>query len=123
MYWYEHVVLALLILSTRFIVYLCHDTETCTTTCPADRRRRRALAESETSDSSTGEIQSNGIPQAQVLSAEIIVPDDALQFALESKPVRNAIQNLDTRMKTLRKAIQSMNGPISKLKKLANQDK
>ena len=109
------------LINSTFLVYLCHDTETCTATCPAARRRRRALSESERAIvSNLSQVQSNGIPIAKVLSSEIIVPDDAFSFALESKPVRKTVQNLDERMKLLRKAVQSISGPIKRLKELTD---
>ena len=109
------------LINPTFLVYLCHDTETCTATCPAARRRRRALSESERAIvSNLSQVQSNGIPIAKVLSSEIIVPDDAFSFALESKPVRKTVQNLDERMKLLRKAVQSISGPIKRLKELTD---
>ena len=109
------------VINSTFLVYLCHDTETCTATCPAARRRRRALSESERAIvSNLSQVQSNGIPIAKVLSSEIIVPDDAFSFALESKPVRKTVQNLDERMKLLRKAVQSISGPIKRLKELTD---
>ena len=92
----------------NFSVYLCHDSETCTTSC--SRRKRRE----------TSELQNNGIPKPQTLSGEIVVLEKGFDFnGKDSKKIRKGVENLYDSMQDLRSAMKSMSGPLKKLVDIA----
>jgi len=92
---------------------LCHDTETCTTSCTSARRRRAI-----DSDSTENGVQENGIEIPKILSAEIVVPDDTEIFSPNFNLFEKLVANLDGRMKNLRKAVSGVANPIRRLNEL-----
>lgn len=106
-----------------YLVYLCHNTETCTESCA--RRRRRGIEDESTSavvfsQDNGANLQPNGLPPPQILTAEIVVPDNQEVFASEdTKKLAKTIGNLDLKLKSLQKAVRRLVGPIKKLNEFA----